>query len=246
MHVSIKDYSDFGYDDTIGSSIIDLEDRWHSEKWRELSDAQMIPTENRGLWNADAPGMSRGSLEMWLEMLDTVKSSDTKASDLRAPPTQEIEIRLVIWDTTGVRIVDGEKTDVTIVCNFDSAEYCGEYPATQETDVHFGSKTGNAVFNWRVIYPHIKMPTKAATLQISVFDYNLTGNTFIGDVNLDLKKYLEKVSRDMDAIEVCCENFLFLKPLSRMLGSDRRTLPSHELDLLDIKRLRGCCGGEGC
>eukprot|EP00392_Amoebophrya_sp_AT5.2_P011020 g11095.t1 len=47
------------------------------------------------------------------------------------------------------------------------------------------------------------MPAKSCTLQISVFDYNMmSGNVFIADVNLDLKKYLEKVARDMDSIEV--------------------------------------------
>lgn len=140
---------------------------------------------------------------MWVEMLDSVKSSEQKASALRAPPVQEIEVRFVIWDTIGVKIVDGDHTDVTLSVTLDCAEYKGENPQTQQTDVHHGSKDGNAIFNWRVVYSKIRMPTKSATLQIAVSDYNaFSGNTYIGDVNLDLKKYLEKVARDMDAIEI--------------------------------------------
>jgi len=201
--ISLKDYGGgLGGDGVIGSTVIDLEDRWHSENWQNLADKQLVPVENRGLWSSSAHGMSRGSLEMWVEMLDSVKSSDQKASALRAPPVQEIEVRFVIWDTVGVRIVDGEHTDVTLSVNLDCAEYKGGL-AIQNTDVHYGSKDGNAVFNWRVVYSKIRMPTKSATLQISVSDYNaFSGNTYIGDVNLDLKKYLEKVARDMDAIQL--------------------------------------------
>ncbi|CAD7964088.1 unnamed protein product [Amoebophrya sp. A120] len=197
LEIELKDHP---ADAVIGSTCIDLEDRWHSDTWRSL---EMVPSENRGLWTLENVGMSRGSLNCWVELLDSVKSSEQKASTLRAPPAQEIEIRVVIWDTKAIRIVDDDHTDVTLTANLDCAEYFGEYPSIQDTDVHYGSKSGDAVFNWRVVYPHIRMPTKSCTLQISVFDYNMmSGNVFIADVNLDLKKYLEKVARDMDSIEV--------------------------------------------
>ncbi|CAD7935782.1 unnamed protein product [Amoebophrya sp. A25] len=200
LEVALKDYDG---DMTIGATTVDLEDRWHSDRWRDLQEQQIVPSENRGLWTLDAPGMSRGSINCWVEMLDSVKSSEQKAATLTAPPAQEIEIRIVIWDTKAIKIVDDDHTDVTLSVNLDCAEYFGEYPSIQDTDVHYGSKTGDAVFNWRIVYNHLKMPTKSCTLQISVLDYNMmSGNVFIADVNLDLKKYLEKVARDMDAIQI--------------------------------------------
>jgi hypothetical protein len=39
-----------------------------------------------------------------------------------------------------------------------------------------------------------------------VFDANaISANVYIGDVNLDLKKFLEKVAKDMDCIKVDSE-----------------------------------------
>jgi len=202
LEVSLRDYDDMlGLDAIIGSTSIDLEDRWHSTTWKDAMEKQQVPAENRGLWTIDAIGQSRGTLEMWVEMLDSVKASDLKASDLRAPPGQEIEVRLVLWTTKSVRMVDGDHTDVMISTTLDCQEYRGSHPLTQETDVHFNCTDGNAVFNWRVVFPNIKMPVKSATLQLSLFDANsVSANVFIGDVNLDLKKYIEKVAKDMDQL----------------------------------------------
>eukprot|EP00397_Hematodinium_sp_SG-2012_P002251 GEMP01002257.1.p1 GENE.GEMP01002257.1~~GEMP01002257.1.p1 ORF type:complete len:1429 (+),score=308.39 GEMP01002257.1:138-4424(+) len=211
LEISLRDYDDvLGFDAIIGSTTIDLEDRWGSRAWREAMDKEQIPCENRGLWTIDAPGQSRGTLEMWVEMLDSVRASDLMASDLRAPPAEEIEVRIVIWTTRNVRMVDGDHTDVMISSSLDCQEYLGSYPAYQETDVHFNCTDGNAVFNWRILYPRIKMPTKSAVLQLSLWDANgLASNVFIGDVNLDLKKYVEKVAKDADAISLTKKELKF-------------------------------------
>merc|ERR1719161_3224580 len=68
----LKDYESIQYNETtIGSTIIDLEDRWHSYLWNYLSDRDRTPRENRGLWTLDSPGSSCGSIEMWIEMLES-------------------------------------------------------------------------------------------------------------------------------------------------------------------------------
>eukprot|EP00746_Dinoflagellata_sp_MGD_P003068 gnl/MRDRNA2_/MRDRNA2_105982_c0_seq1.p1 gnl/MRDRNA2_/MRDRNA2_105982_c0~~gnl/MRDRNA2_/MRDRNA2_105982_c0_seq1.p1 ORF type:complete len:1491 (+),score=316.30 gnl/MRDRNA2_/MRDRNA2_105982_c0_seq1:92-4564(+) len=203
LQVFVNDYDAFEYNESlVGATTIDLEDRWQSAKWQKASDRGRVPIENRALWTPELPGASRGSLEMWVELIDSVRASDQKASELRPPPAIDIEVRIVIWTTKHVKLVEnGEKTDVHMVCQLDCAEYMGEYDKSQPTDVHYGSDDGNAIFNWRIVYPRIRMPTKSCTLQILLYDYNLlTPLEYIGELNLDLKKYIEKVAKDMDML----------------------------------------------
>lgn len=146
---------------------------------------------------------------MWIEMVDSFKASEQPPSPLRAPPPNELEIRLVIWKTKNIKIVDGGKTDVTFKVQLDCSQYDevrSGLPRMQDTDVHYGSKDGASVFNWRIVYPRIVMPVQSATMQIAVYDYNLIGgNIYIGDVNLDIKKYLERVSKTAERMDM--ENY---------------------------------------
>jgi len=190
----------------IGSTVIDLEDRWHSAAWKDCMDRrQQVPTENRGLINPQLSGQNCGSIEMWVEMIDSVRASDIKASELRKPPAMEIEIRLVIRTCKNVKLWDGSKTDVKVTVDLECKEYEGVtmgFPKLQPTDVHLGS-TGNAIFNWRIVYPRIVMPTKSCTMDLKLYQANfVSADEFIGAVSVDLRRYVERVARDMDMIYI--------------------------------------------
>jgi len=204
LEVNIMDMEDGSVtgDSLIGSTMIDLEDRWHSRRWRYYNRLQTQPLEVRALFTSEMPGKCRGSLEMWVEMIETTKASDVKPSDIRRPPDLEVEVRLVIWGTTGVPAVKDDYTNVKVSTQLDCKEYHGWSP-TQETDVHFASRDGRAVFGWRMVYPNIQMPVFTCTVQFNLYHSELVmGDTFIGSFNLDLKRYLEQVSRDMMAREL--------------------------------------------
>ncbi|CAL1157277.1 unnamed protein product [Cladocopium goreaui] len=211
LQVDLFDYQDaFGEaingEKLIGSTVIDLEDRWHSASWRDAMDRrQQIPTENRALINPQLSGQNCGSIEMWVEMIDSVRASDIKASELRKPPAMEIEVRLVIRTCKNVKLWDGTKTDVKVTVDLECREYEGVtmgFPKLQATDVHFGS-TGNAIFNWRIVYPRIVMPTKSCTMDLKLYQANsISADEFIGAVGIDLRRYVERVARDMDCIYI--------------------------------------------
>jgi len=140
---------------------------------------------------------------MWVEMIESVRASELKPSLCVPPPANEIEVRFVVWTTKDVKTIanDNTITNVQITFKLDCHEYSNEYDCRQPTDVHYGS-TGNAIFNWRILYPRIRMPTKSATVQINLEHHELLGNTFIGSLDLDIKRYLEKVSASLDALTI--------------------------------------------
>ncbi|CAK9046149.1 unnamed protein product [Durusdinium trenchii] len=209
LQVDLFDFQD-GFSETIngekliGSTVIDLEDRWHSSAWRDAMDRkQQIPTEDRPLINPQLSGQNCGSIEMWVEMIDSVRASDIKASELRKPPAMEIEVRLVIRTCKNVKPMNGDKTDVKVTVDLECKEYEGVsmgFPKLQATDVHYGAP-GNAIFNWRVVYPRIVMPTKSCTMDLKLYQANsISSDEFIGAVSIDLRRYVERVARDMDMI----------------------------------------------
>lgn len=214
LQVDITDYQEVAWSEQlIGSTIVDLEDRWHSPNWKASDEKRRIPTENRPLFNQKMIGQNCGNIEMWVEMIDSVKASDRKCTELRRPPITEIEVRLVIWTTKGVKCVDGDHVDVKLGIELSSPQYNGEkysFPKLQFTDVHLNSTTGDSVFNWRVVFPHIVMPTKSCTMEIQVMDANfIAGDTQIGAVSIDIRKYVEKVAKDMDMLSTDADLAVF-------------------------------------
>jgi len=211
LQVDLFDYQDamgesINGEKLIGSTVIDLEDRWHSDTWRDSMDKrQQVPTENRPLINPKLSGQNCGNIEMWVELLDSVRASDIKASELRKPPAIEVEVRLVIRTLKNIKLFDGTKTDAKITVDLECKEYEGKamgFPQLQATDVHYGS-TGPAVYNWRIVYPRIVMPTKSCTMDMKLYQANsITADDFIGSVSVDLRRYVERVARDMDAIYI--------------------------------------------
>jgi len=195
-----------GKEHLIGSTVVDLEDRWHSDKLKKATQRKRVPVEHRPLIGSGPAGKNGGSLEMRIEMLDSVRASDEPAANLAKPAPTMLEVRFVIRSTTGVRIVDGEHTDVKVVVELECDEYFadqGLYPKSQATDTHYNSRTGDAVFNWRAVFPQIAMPTTGCNVHLRVYDANsIVGDAFIGEVVIDIRRHLSKVSRDLDMLVI--------------------------------------------
>jgi len=162
--------------------------------------------------------------EFTLEMLDSVIASDQKATDLPPPPTTEIEFRLVIWTTSGIPLLQQGKTNVKIAVKLECGEYKGNPPALQETDVHMCCTTGNAVFNWRIVYPRIEMPTRSCTMDILCYDHNPeASDTVVGLISFDVQKYAEKVARDSKSLQAIAD--LDFQPPARQEGAENEASP---------------------
>eukprot|EP00411_Alexandrium_monilatum_P028300 CAMPEP_0175388128 /NCGR_PEP_ID=MMETSP0095-20121207/30221_1 /TAXON_ID=311494 /ORGANISM="Alexandrium monilatum, Strain CCMP3105" /LENGTH=524 /DNA_ID=CAMNT_0016686613 /DNA_START=122 /DNA_END=1692 /DNA_ORIENTATION=+ len=198
LEVRVMDYDDM-QNTMIGSTVIDLEDRWHSTVWRKANEIQRTPLENRPLYTSEYPGKNRGSIEMWIEMVDSTRASEVQAADIRKPAEIEVEVRFVIWSTSGVKLLKDGSTNVKISTQLDCKTYGGDHSSLQETDIHYDSRDGKAIFNWRVVYPKIQMPCVACSVQFTLYHAETFGDEPIGMLDFNVQEYLAGVAKDLTA-----------------------------------------------
>ncbi|CAL7940390.1 unnamed protein product [Xylocopa violacea] len=165
--------------------------------------------ERRPLFNAVRPGLEQGKLELWIDMFQVDELPPKPAMDISPPVPEEYEIRVVVWNTEAVPLVDSQ---------FLTGEKCSDiyvkgwilYNDYQKTDVHYNSLTGEGNFNWRFVFRVIyskgermmivrrkisvfarsetedKLPCK---LHLQVWDSDhISPDDFLGALTLDLSK----------------------------------------------------------
>jgi hypothetical protein len=91
-------------------------------------------------------------------------------------------VRLVVWDTKEIKIMDAEGTsDVFIKAFFDNKK-------ALETDTHFRCQDGKASFNYRLKFNEV-FPRKDYKLSLQTYDRDFfKSNDIIGSFMLDLKQ----------------------------------------------------------
>ena len=162
LTIEAWDWDEILSDDLIGSTTIDLEDRYYNEDWIKM---KYKPIETRPLIHPDMEG-SQGKLIMWLEMFEEDKKAQNIPWKIDPQPTIEFQVRLVIWETEDMEIMDIEGTsDIYVIGYIDQKE-------SQKTDIHFRCQTGVGSFNWRMLLP-LKLPIQRPTLTIQVYDKDI-------------------------------------------------------------------------
>lgn len=98
---------------------------------------------------------------MWAEILPArcAPEDEEPIWDISKKPPQEFEVRLVVWDTKDIKMMDAEGTsDVFIKCFFDNKN-------PLETDCHYRCQNGKASFNWRLLFK-LSLPRKDYRLSL--------------------------------------------------------------------------------
>ncbi|EFN60493.1 Fer-1-like protein 4 [Camponotus floridanus] len=165
--------------------------------------------ERRPLFNAKRPGLEQGKLEMWIDMFRVGQLPPKAAVNIAPPTPEEYEIRVIIWNTEDVPLVESQ---------FLTGEKCSDiyvkgwilYEDYQKTDVHYNSLTGEGNFNWRFVFrvtyskgenvmiirrrisvfakneTEEKLPCK---LHLQVWDSDhFSSDDFLGELTLDLPR----------------------------------------------------------
>jgi hypothetical protein len=119
----------------------------------ELNKTQIpkIPVEFRELVHPDKK-QSQGIVEMWVEIFPEEDSKFHPPAVIKPPAKEEYEIRLIIWETKDIPLVDGDHVDIYVKVIFNPNGWTAE-AIEKETDVHYNSKDGRGEFNYRMLFP---------------------------------------------------------------------------------------------
>ena len=93
----------------IGSTVVDLEDRWFDKRWSALGSEHRCddyvkglrwdvkPIENRSLYAPSAGSNAQGVLEMWVELCRPGEDGNFPPADISLPPAVPCEARLIMF-----------------------------------------------------------------------------------------------------------------------------------------------------
>lgn len=179
LRIQAWDYDTLFSDELIGETVIDIEDRYFDHNWTNLDHK---PIEIRPLYHEEEHGV-QGYVSLWLEIFDKKDKKLQTKWNIERPPEKKIELRVIIWQTKSIPMLDDEGTSDIYVKTFLEPEN------SKETDVHIRCQTGNGSFNWRCLLP-VTLPReeKGSELNIQVYDWDLwSGDDYIccGSLNLD-------------------------------------------------------------
>ena len=114
------------------------------------------PIEVRKLMHPDY-SFKQGLIYLWVEMFEKKDRLNMEPWQIKPEPLSQIEMRLIIWETEDIEMMDVEGTsDVYINAYVDPKE-------KQSTDVHYRCQNGVASFNWRIVLP-INLPSNNQSL----------------------------------------------------------------------------------
>lgn len=214
LHISVMDKDDIGTDDVIGSTTIDLEDRWFDKRWQDIGfenrseDPEKLrwdtkDLENRSLY-VPSSNNPQGILQCWVDILRPGEAAAFPPDDVTLPPKQMFEVRVVIWKSADVPAQDtlgGQNmTDLFIKC---WPEGCSE----QETDTHWRSKKGKASFNWRMLFD-VELGHNTRAMKFPYFHFQswdrdiIKWNDMIAEGAINLGFYYRKAFKKNAAIKL--------------------------------------------
>jgi hypothetical protein len=181
LKVQLWDYNSLTSDTKIGTTRIDLEDRFFNEKWIRLEEK---PIETRPLF-LKSSRRPQGFVRLWVEILES--RSKKPVENIAIRPPGEFEARVIIWKACEVPSMDIEGlTDAFVTVKLNNSE-------EKETDTHFRSGR-NPSWNWRMKFNlMLSDKTTSNLMKIQLWDRDvLSGNDFISEGVVDFNDIAKK------------------------------------------------------
>jgi len=120
LTIDCMDYDTLFGDELIGTTVVDLEDRYFSIEWSTLREK---PIEFRQIYH-ESTSLSQGVIKMWVEInAANIPLAEQKKWDITPKPPVPIEVRICILNCKGIPMMDFEGTsDVFFKGYFNSSE----------------------------------------------------------------------------------------------------------------------------
>lgn len=195
LKIAVWDWDGFN-DDLVGTTEIDIEDRWFSQQWRKLPKK---PVEFRTL-KAPSSTFAQGKLELWVDILTTTQMKKMPVWNIKPPPPVPFEMRVIIWCCREITIKDEwtQMNDLYITGTLDLPGI-----KQQSTDLHYRSKKGVGNFNWRMKFP-VDLPVKRPPrFRLAIWDKDyFSANDSICEANLSLAGLFKKAFNMKDKVQM--------------------------------------------
>ncbi|KAK1944253.1 Myoferlin [Phytophthora citrophthora] len=208
-------------DQLIGSTTIDLEERWFHREWQEIGDDpssgerdnKLKPIEYRHLYVPQNRSTSQGFVQLWVDILTTQEAVRVKPVDISPPEPKKFEVRVVVWRAENVQDqVQSEINDYFVKAWMENNDSGSE--KAESTDTHWRCSNGKPCWNWRLILK-TEFPPRSpemARLHLQLWDKDvLKWNDVLGEAQLDLYKWLRRAYETNRSVAP----FLELKLLSQ-------------------------------
>ena len=97
LTINVMDYDEIFGDDSIGTTSIDLEDRYFSPEWQSIEEK---PIELRSLYHPSS-AIAQGTVRMWVEIhsLQAGPLNEVKKWDIKPTDPEDFEIRVCVFNT---------------------------------------------------------------------------------------------------------------------------------------------------
>lgn len=118
-------------------------------------------------------------------MPNSKESSKTITWDTTPKPGDEVEVRVSVWDSLDIPILDVEgTTDGFVRCFFESNKLA------KSTDTHWRNTDGKMSWNWRMNFPHGPKDF-VHVLKVQTFDRDIfSSNDLAGEGRIDLEQII--------------------------------------------------------
>jgi hypothetical protein len=186
LKIKFYDYDSIKFDEFIGETVIDIEQRFFDQQWRGF---EHHPIENRPIFHPSS-SVEIGSTRLFVEIYDKNKPIPP-IRNINPRPTIELELRIIVWEVWDIASQDFEDvSDLFVEVKLPS------FNMSMKTDTHYRAQGGFGSFNWRIKF-RIKIDeyfnSEKANIDFRIYDRDLfKSNDYISSTSVNVAELIEQ------------------------------------------------------